>query len=277
MNNLIRLYDEAIVNKESDPFKYVINNINKNLGYKPARYNSSYFNYADDKDQRQALISFCLSQYHNQCSYSLYVLGNCYLMEFYHAFDYQGGDIIIDSSYIKDLKCKIKRSYEESLRRDIKNYQSLVALARFFINHPDDNYSSALLWREDYIKTFENNELYLRSFNSLKDIILKDKLNSSIFIVFADDAARNLINLFELNLFTEDIIDFLKDNHLLHFLRDAYNIDEIIYNLSKGYRELKSENHKLIEENQNLKTHIEASPEGRLYLEAREEWEKITK
>ena len=71
-----------------------------------------------------------------------------------------------------------------------------------------------------------------------------------------------------------DIFDYFYNIGQLEKLKDIYNFNDYVITVIKTKYELEAQNIKLKVENLDLKTHIESSPDGKLYFEAKREWEK---
>ena len=65
-----------------------------------------------------------------------------------------------------------------------------------------------------------------------------------------------------------EIISYFNKINRVDLLNNLYGFDEYVISLIR-------DNYQLSKENKELKTHIEASPDGKLYLEAKIEWQKL--
>ena len=86
-------------------------------------------------------------------------------------------------------------------------------------------------------------------------------------------ARNNLIVLFkELSVSKIEIIQHLYEINGLEYLKNLYGYDDFTIETIQQNIELKDKNSKLEKEISDLNMHIESSPEGKLYLEAKQEW-----
>lgn len=87
-----------------------------------------------------------------------------------------------------------------------------------------------------------------------------------------------MIKIFKLDYFhdrTNEIIDYLNEINQLEKLRDIYGLDTSIINIIRKKYELETKIMIVEKENAELKVHIESSPDGKLYMAAKQEWNKL--
>ena len=72
-----------------------------------------------------------------------------------------------------------------------------------------------------------------------------------------------------------EIFDYFYSIDKIEKLKNIYNFDDYDIMVIKTKYELEEQNIKLKAEISHLKTHIESSPDGKLYFEAKKEWEKL--
>ena len=89
---------------------------------------------------------------------------------------------------------------------------------------------------------------------------------------------KSIIGIFK-NQYYKDkqrkVIEYLYEINQLDKLKDIYDFNDYVIDCIKKKYELESLVTKLQKENQDLKTHIESSPDGTLYFEAKKEWEQL--
>lgn len=86
---------------------------------------------------------------------------------------------------------------------------------------------------------------------------------------------NNLITLFQTDYFIDkqsEIISYLNEINHLEILKDIYNFSDFIIDIIKQKYESDTKIICLEKENLELRRHIDASPDGVLFLEARREW-----
>lgn len=91
-------------------------------------------------------------------------------------------------------------------------------------------------------------------------------------------ALKKLISVYKDSHFKNrqtEIFDYLHSIDQMEKLKDVYNYDNYIIAIIKTKYELAAQNIKLKAENADFKTHIESSPDGILYLEAKAEWDTM--
>ena len=73
---------------------------------------------------------------------------------------------------------------------------------------------------------------------------------------------------------TQYVINYFKKINRLDKLKEIYDIDDYLLGMIVNYSKLINKTNELEKENDELKTHIMASPDGKLYFEAKENWNK---
>ena len=189
------------------------------------------------------------------------------------AYSYQQA-IIVDKNYAKAIEL-----YKLAMEKDIG-----VAF-----NNLGYMYDNGMYVEQDYKKSFElyqkamkkkvpvayNNMgcMYLQGTGVDKDYdqaikLIKKAINKKVAV-----AINNLILLFtESSISKIEIIQHLYEINSLESLKKIYNYDDFMIETIQQNIELKEKNYKLEKEVSELNIHIESSPEGKLYLAAKEEW-----
>ena len=100
-------------------------------------------------------------------------------------------------------------------------------------------------------------------------------------------ALNNLIILYKKDFFADkrdNIIQYFNKINRMDKLVDIYNFDEYTltviknnYKLKNKNANLKTKNNELQQNINKLETHIAATPDGQLYLEAKKEWDTLNK
>ena len=115
----------------------------------------------------------------------------------------------------------------------------------------------------------ENN---MKDFELIVDILQKGYQKGDLLTL------NTLVSVYKYSYFKNrkaEIFDYFYGIDEIEKLKDIYNFDDYDIMVIKTKYELEEQNIKLKAEISHLKTHIESSPDGKLYFEAKREWEKL--
>lgn len=263
----IELYNHAILFKEAADYDNYAIYITMAANYNHKEAIDTIYSNDDHEKQNYALtLKFYEHSIQNltQNSYSVNYLGYMYDL-----------GLGVEQDYIKAVEL-YKLAIEKGNRYAMNN---LAMSYKFGTGVP-----------QDYNKTMELFELaiengYRRALLKLASIYIKVMKNYIMAIDLYKKAYENgllealpsIIAIYK-NTFSfekDAVISYFNSINQLDKLKDIYTFDDYTISLIKSKYELEAHVTKLEGENAAYKTHIESSPDGIMYLEAKSEWDKL--